>query len=105
MEVLQSESLGMPEAVLRFGHPFTHEVVWQMTIHTGGCSVMTGFLPALILLTHDVAVDARFRIAAKVGEPFTVVDGVEARAGADSYQSPDQCGSNAAPRSTTHFME
>jgi hypothetical protein len=88
VEVLQSEALGMPETVFCLSDPFADEVVREMAVDTGSGSMVACLLPALVLFPHDVAVNAGFGIAAKVRQPFSVIDGVCPGAGAYSNKAP-----------------
>ena len=78
-EVLQGKALGVPKAVLRLGGVFADEIVGQMAINAFGMGVMTGFLPAVKGLTHDVTVSAGARIAAEVGNAFRIPKGIGAQ--------------------------
>ena len=58
VKILEGESLGMAVPMLDF-----HEVLWQeglgnMAIIAGGVRVVAGFLPAIKLFPHDMAVHA-----------------------------------------------
>ena len=90
VEVLQGKALGMPEAVLGFGEILANEVVGQMTIDATGNSMVTGLLPAIVLLAHDMAVHAGFGVAAEITQPFAVIDGVRTRPCANADQCPDE---------------
>jgi hypothetical protein len=74
VKILKGESFGVIIAVLGFGDVFGDEILRQMAIHTGCHCVMTGFLPRVILWFHDVAVCARGRVGAEVGQTFGVVE-------------------------------
>lgn len=90
VEVLQGKPLGVPEAVLCLGEILANKVVGQMTIHATGCSMVTGLLPAIVLLAHDMTVHASLGIAAEIAEPFTVINGVCSRSSANADQRPDE---------------
>lgn len=90
VEVLQGEALGVPEAVLCFGKVLANKVVGQMAIDATGCCMVTGLLPAIVLLAHDMAVHAGFGIAAEIAQPLTVVNGVCSRARTNADQCPDK---------------
>jgi hypothetical protein len=57
-EILQCERLGMVIAVGHLGQPFAEEIVRNMAIVAGGEGVVTGLLPAIQLIAHDMAVYA-----------------------------------------------
>ena len=78
-KILQGEGLGVKEAVLRLGDVFADEIVRQMAVDALGVRVMTGFLPTVVLVTHDVAVDAGFRITAEVRGAFRVPKGIDSK--------------------------
>src|SRR5579862_1201456 len=67
-KVLQREALGMPETVLRLDQILGDQRMRDVAIVAGRRRVMAGFLPAVVLLSHDVAVDARLGIVAQVRE-------------------------------------
>jgi hypothetical protein len=90
VEVLQGKPLGVPEAVLCLGEILANKVVGQMAIHATGYSMMTGLLPAIVLLAHDMAVHAGFGVAAEITQPFAVIDGVRTRPCANADQCPDE---------------
>jgi hypothetical protein len=82
VEVLQREAFGVPEAVFRFGQVLGNEAVWRVAIVTGRHGVMAGFLPAIEVIAHDVAVDAGFGVVAEVGQ----TGGVMKRGSAETDQ-------------------
>ena len=57
-KVLQRETLGVPETVLRLYEIFGDGGMWDMAIVASRDGVMTRVLPAVVLIPHDVAVDA-----------------------------------------------
>src|SRR5262245_40784160 len=57
--VLQSEPLGVPEPVLGLGIVFVREVVRRVAVVADGDGMVAGLLPAVVVVAHDVAVDAR----------------------------------------------
>src|SRR5206468_2658 len=77
-EILQREALGVPEAVLSLDQILGDQVMGYMAVIAGGVGVMTGLLPAVVLVAHDVAVDARLGVVAQVRKALGVVDGVGA---------------------------
>ncbi len=59
--------------------------MWYMAVITRGISVMAGFLPAVELVPHDVAVDAGIRISGEVGGAMRKIE----RVPAGTQQYPD----------------
>src|SRR5947209_6836299 len=57
--VLQSKGGGMPEAVLRLDEVLGNGGMRRVTVIARRDRMMAGFLPAVILLAHNVAIDAR----------------------------------------------
>lgn len=57
-EILQCEPLRMAIAVSHLRHPFADEIVRNMAIVAYGVGVVTGLLPTVKLITHDMAVYA-----------------------------------------------
>src|SRR5262245_49429727 len=77
-KILQREALRVPESVLGLRNVLADEIVRQMAVDAFRVSVMTRMLPAVVLLAHDVAIDARFRVAAEIGAALTVPERVNA---------------------------
>ena len=46
-----------------------------VAIVTGRHGMMTGLLPAVILVAHDVTVDTRFGVVGKVGSALGIIEG------------------------------
>ncbi len=67
VKILERKCLRMMMAVAGFGQPFADEIVRHMAVVARGHSVMTGFLPAVELCTHDVTVGAGARVIRQVG--------------------------------------
>src|SRR4051794_32211209 len=63
-KVLKGEALGVPEAVFGLDQILGHEGVRHVAVVAGGHGMMAGVLPAVVLVAHDVAIDACPRIAA-----------------------------------------
>jgi hypothetical protein len=72
MKVLERESLRMVIAVLGLRDPFINPLMRQMTIDALGVGVVARFRPRIILVVHDVAVDACARILAEIRKPARV---------------------------------
>lgn len=66
VEIIQRKSLGMQKTTLGFHDVFRHERFWSMAIVARGDSVMTRFLPAIVLIVHDMTVFARCRIIGQI---------------------------------------
>src|SRR5262249_10227982 len=70
-----------------------HERVRHVAVVAGGDRVMARVFPAVVLLAHDVAIDARLRIRAQVRRSLRVVSGVRGSAEQDADQHAyEQCG-------------
>jgi predicted Zn-dependent protease with MMP-like domain len=76
VKILKRESLGVSEAVFSLDQIFCHRMTGQMAVVAGGVGVVAGLLPAVIMVTHDMAVHAGLRFIAKVGEPLTFMKGI-----------------------------
>ena len=81
---------GMMIAVSGLRHPFAEKVMRHVAIVAGGESVMAGFLPAVKLIAHDVAVYARFGIIRKVGGAPRIIKCIPAGAQQYSQQGTKQ---------------
>jgi hypothetical protein len=66
-EVLHRESAGMVPAVFGLRYVFVHEIVWEVTVHARGDSVVTCLLPGVKLGLHDMAVGTRLGVLGKIG--------------------------------------
>src|SRR5678815_1188518 len=98
LEVLQRERGGMAEAVVGLGHPLGEPVRGKMAVDAGGGVAMAALEPAVVLLVHDVAVDARSRIGREVGEALGVAEGE----GADPDRDPDEASEGHDERGSRH---
>ncbi len=56
----------MPKTVGGFNGVFAENIVRRVTVVASGDGVMARFLPAVILLLHNVAIGARVRIIAHI---------------------------------------
>ncbi len=72
MKILKGKSLGMPITVVGLGYIFFDRVVWQMTVHAQGRSVVAGLLPRIKLGLHNMAIGTRLRIFAEIGKSFAI---------------------------------
>jgi hypothetical protein len=68
VKVLEGETLGMPIAVVGLGDVFRNCLVWKMAINTAGGGMVARFAPGIVLIVHDVAIDARLGVRAEVGK-------------------------------------
>src|SRR5262249_26988471 len=75
-EVLQCEPLRVPEAVLRLCQVLASKIVWDVAVVADGDGMVARLLPAVVMLAHDVAVDARLRVVAEVREALGVAEQV-----------------------------
>lgn len=65
---------------------------------------MTRLLPSIILLTHDVAVDAGFGIAAEIRKTFAIVDGIGTRTDTQTQHDPDEKTRQAATNQPLEYF-
>ena len=72
VEVLQRKAFGVMPAVFGFSDVLAEKVMRQMTVDAYGHSMVTRFLPRVILRLHDMAVDANLGIIAHVGQTLCV---------------------------------
>ena len=66
VKILESKRFGVQIAILCFDDPLVDRVVRDVTVVAVGDRVMRSFLPAIKLISHDVAVDAGGRIIRQV---------------------------------------
>src|ERR1043166_2080926 len=78
VEVLERESLGVTIAVIRLANPLGEPALGNVAVVAGRVIVMTGCLPAVVLIAHDVAIHARLRVIAHVGQAVSKMKGVSA---------------------------
>jgi len=76
----QGECNGMVIAVAGFDQPFAEKIMRYMAIIACGDSVMAGFLPAVELVPHDMAVHTCLWIVGEVRSAFGEIECVSARA-------------------------
>ena len=99
VKILQRKTLRVPNAVFGFGEILGDEgVVGSMAIVAGGDRVVTGFLPAVEVIAHDVAVGTGFRIVAEIREGLSVVHGVAARAKRNAEERAQREAGGAGPK-------
>ena len=67
MKSVGCEIVGMPEPVRGFRHVLADKTRRSMTIVADGDRVMTRLDPTVVLVVHDMAVGARFRVVTQVG--------------------------------------
>src|SRR4051794_14513861 len=79
----------MVVAVLGLGDVLAHEIVRQMAIGAGRGGVVGAAGPGGVLVVHDVAVGAGFRIRGEVARALRVAKREEAHAG---HEPHDGCG-------------
>ena len=103
VKILKSKTLGVVIAVLRLGDPFIDAVVWQVAVDTFCGRVMAGFVPGIVLVVHDVAVDAGAGIGAEIREAACVSERDHANAHARSQQERNNCKQSFA-RQPTHCV-
>jgi hypothetical protein len=91
MKILKRERERMEKPVVGLSDPMTDEVVGQMAIVAGSDVSMAGLLPGVIMPLHDVAIRARFWIAAQVAGAFAIAECKQAYAEQQAEQY-GQCG-------------
>lgn len=74
----------MKEPIVGFRDPFADEVMWHMTVIANSHRVVTAVLPGIHGVVHDMAVDAGFRIVAKVAGTFGIDKGIDSQADEDT---------------------
>lgn len=79
MKVLQRESFRVEKPVACFGIPFRQAAVGQVTVVTYCNRMVPRFLPTIVMLTHDVAVEASCRVIAQIGGSFRIIGRVGTR--------------------------
>ena len=81
VKILQRKTLRVMITVFRLRHIFADQIVRCVAIVAGRHSVVRTFLPAVILLTHDVAVDAGLRIVRKIRKTLPVIKSITTHTG------------------------
>lgn len=76
----------MTEAVLGLGHIFSKKIVGCVTIIADGHIVMAGFLPAIILFLHDMAIGTRLGIVRKIRKAACIVKCVPPQPETNSHE-------------------
>lgn len=95
VEIFEGKGQGVKEAIVRLGHPLSDEIVWQMAVVAPRHMVVTGILPGVVMLLHDVAVDTGLRIVAQVAGALTVAEGEDS----DTAENPQHDGQRNRERS------
>ena len=96
-KILERETLGVPKPVFGLHQILEYEFMWNVAIVASGDRMMTGLLPAVVLIAHDVAIDAGLGIAAQIGKPFGILHRVCARSERDAEQRAQGQARNADP--------
>jgi hypothetical protein len=79
---------GVPESVIRFDCVFPDDVMRRMAVVAGCGVVMARLDPAIVLLTHDVTIDAGGGIIRKVRVALGIDERVSANA---DYEAKRDC--------------
>ena len=74
------EVVGMPESVARFGRVFTNKLGRSVTVVANGDRPVARLNPGVVLLIHDVTIDASVRVIGHVRVTPRVDEGVGAHA-------------------------
>lgn len=78
--VSKGEGQRVVESVVAFNHPLTDRVMWEMAIVANGNAMMTGMLPRIEVILHDMAIDAPLGVTRKVAGAFAISEGKNADA-------------------------
>ena len=78
VETAERKIIRMPETVCSLCVVFSHEIVGRVTIVAGSNGMMTRFLPAVVLLVHNMAVSARSWIITQVRITFGINERIKA---------------------------
>ena len=89
VKTAEREIIRMPKTVRGFGVVFPQNIGRRMTIVAGRRRVMTRFLPAVVLLLHNVAVGARHRVVAHIRIAFRIDERINADADCQSECDTD----------------
>lgn len=76
VKIIGGEIIRMPKAVSGLGHIFSDGVMWCMAIVAGGNGLMAGFLPAIVLLIHDMAIRTAGGIIAQIRIALGIPEGI-----------------------------
>lgn len=76
VKILERKPLGMVVAVGRLGKVLPDQIMGQVTINANSNSMVRAFSPRIVLIVHNVAVDAGFRIGRKVRETFRIFESI-----------------------------
>jgi hypothetical protein len=84
VKILESEGPGMMVPVLHFHKPAADFVRGKMAVIAGCRGMVTRLGPSIVMISHDMAIDAGARIVAEIGSSFPVVKSVPPRSQKDS---------------------
>jgi hypothetical protein len=104
VEILQRETLGMPEAVVRLGQIFPHKVVGDVAIVASGKRMVACFLPCIVRFAHDMAIHTRFGIAAEIRPALAVRKSKTSQADNHSDAGGQQEPHHSRTKAQTHFV-
>ena len=77
-------------AVFGLGDILIDKIVRQMTIYARRSGVMACFLPAIVLLAHNVAIHTYLGIIGKIRKPLGIIDSVTAEAKQKAHKADKQ---------------
>lgn len=89
VEVLKGETARVAIAVVGLANPLADAAFRDMAIVARGVVVMARNLPAVVLVAHDVAIDARLRIIAHVRQTVGEMKRVRAETAQHSQKNAD----------------
>jgi hypothetical protein len=86
VEILERKPFRMVVSIAGLGQPFPHEFVRDVAIVAGGLTMVTGLLPAIVLIPHDVAIHAGTWIIGEIGKPLGIKECVTRQPSEYPYQ-------------------
>jgi hypothetical protein len=86
MEILEGKGDGMVNTVIRLRNPLRDGTVRYMAVIAGRHGMVRGFAPTIVLVAHNVAVNACFGIVEKVGCTLRIDQRVSACADAHTHK-------------------
>ena len=102
MEIAGCEGVRMPEAVIGLRPVFAKEVVRRVAIVAGRHRTVTGLHPGIIIILHDVAVSARFRVVREIRPAAGVNEGIATDSCRQPKQHAERDGRDADTRALVH---
>lgn len=85
-KVARREGKGMEKTIVGLGDPFTDRMGGKMAVITRGDMLVTGVLPRIVMILHDVAIRTCSGIIGHVGCTLSVTEGERTHSGQDAKQ-------------------